>query len=554
MVTQSKHPVHHETQLAATHAQQAPAFNPLHLPVFLTLVSLSLISLITTVDISSIAIALPRISSTLNAGGNYVWMANCYAIAQTVVQLPLGQICDIFGRRWPMMVSVVLFAIGSGIAGGAANEATLITGRTIQGIGAGGINVLVELILCDLIPLRERSKYFGIVLSASAVGTIVGPVLGGALADRNWRWIFYLNIPVAGVVFITMLFTLRLRYVKEPSIAQALRRIDWIGSGLFMASLFALLFGVVSGGITYAWSSWHVILPIVLGIAGWISFHIYETTRFCEFPCMPPRLFDNRTANAGFILTFISSMLLMWVSFLWPVYFQALHNASPTRAGIDMLPFVVCLIPSSILAGIALSHWGVYRPIHVFSLLLGILGPALNTMLTERTSVPAWAAFQMVDAVGRGALFPCILPAILASLDEFDVATATSMFSFLRSFGFVWGVTVPALIFNSSFNRNSYRILDTTVRSALSGGRAYELVGTDFVRGLPDRTRGEVMATYVEALKATWVAATAFGVMIIGAVIVEKHIPLRTELVTQYGIEKDGSQEQSNPPITLNVA
>lgn len=453
-----------------------------------------------------------------------------------------------------MLGSILLFAVGSAVAGCARNVGTLISGRTIQGLGAGGINVLVELILCDLIPLRERSKYFGIVLSASAVGTVVGPVLGGALADRNWRWIFWLNVPVAGVVFVVMFFTLKLRVVPGVLTMQALRDMDWVGSGLIMTSLFALLFGVVAGGTVYDWGSWRVVLPIVLGVTGWAGFHLYETTRFCASPCMPPRLFTNRTANAGFFLTFLTSMLLIWVSFVWPLYFQALHNASPSRAGIDILPFVVCLIPSSIVAGVALSYWGIYRPIHLFGLALGILGPALNTTLTEKTSVPAWAAFQMVDAVGRGILFPCILPAILASLDERDVATATSMFSFLRSFGFVWGVTIPALIFDANFDHNAGRILDAAVRSRLGGGHAYDSVGTHFVQSLPEPTHGQVIATYVKALKATWIAAAAFGVTGLGAVLVEKHIALRTELVTEYGIEMEESRVDLSPTTNRSEA
>lgn len=154
----------------------------------LTMLSVCLMAFVASIG-SSIATALPKISKELNAGESYVWIASIYMFAQTAVQPPCAQLCNIFGRKNPMVVSVVLFAAGSAVAGTGKSTSALIAGRTIQGSASGCIMMLSELIVCDLVPLRERGKYVGIVLTAIALGTVVGPITGGALAEHHWRWV-----------------------------------------------------------------------------------------------------------------------------------------------------------------------------------------------------------------------------------------------------------------------------------------------------------------------------------------------------------------------------
>jgi MFS family permease len=218
---------------------------------WLVFLSLCLLSFASALEGSIITTALPTISQSLStdASSNYVWIANAFTLAQTVIQPPTAQVCNIFGRRKPLLVAIALFALGSGVAGGAYNVAMLITGRTIQGFGSGGIYMLVDLIVYDLVPLRDRGKYLGIVLSTAAVGAILGPVLGGALAEASWRWAFYINVPISGVVLIIALLFLRITY-KESSWAQIFLKIDWIGNTLFLASITAILLGLTSGGVS----------------------------------------------------------------------------------------------------------------------------------------------------------------------------------------------------------------------------------------------------------------------------------------------------------------
>ncbi|KAK8053072.1 hypothetical protein PG996_012373 [Apiospora saccharicola] len=513
-----------------------PETAPKSASFWLVIVSLCLIALTASLDGSIIAIALPHISSTLNIGDKYVEVANCFVFAQTVVQPGMAQLCDIFGRRWPMIISVIIFALGSGIAGGANNSATMIAGRTVQGLGSGGIMLLVELIVCDMVPLRERGKYLGIVLSTAALGSILGPVVGGAIAERAWRWCFFLNLPICGFVLPVMFFLLRIKHIPH-ALSDAVVKVDWVGNTVFIGSIISLLIGLTFGGTVHSWSSWRTIVPIVVGCVGWACFHGYEYLNRKANPCVPPHIFSNRTSVAAFYMIFVTSMLLQWVCFFWPVYFLAIRGTTLLQAGVNFMPFMFLLIPGSAIAGIILSKTGHYRGLHLIGFILSTLGPGLNTLLGISTHAGGWAMLQIVDALGRACILPTTLPAILASLPEKDVAAATGVYSFLRSFGYVWGITVPGIIFNNRFDQLTYRISDPVVQETLSGGRAYELASGPYVQTLRSGVKSEVLGVYLDVLKAVWFGALAFGATGLIAVAVEKHVPLRTELETEYGLE-----------------
>ncbi|KAF2689724.1 MFS general substrate transporter [Lentithecium fluviatile CBS 122367] len=507
---------------------------PKGLAFWLVITSLCLIGFTSSLDGSIIAIALPEISTALSSGDKYVAVANCFVLAQTVVQPAIAQLCDIFGRRWPMIITVAVFALGSGIAGGAKNTATMIAGRTVQGLGSGGIMLMIELIVCDLVPLKERGQYLGIVLSTAALGAIVGPVVGGALAQKDWRWCFYINLPICALVLPVLVYFLRIRH-HQVKWSQLGTRIDWIGNTVFIASITAIILGLIFGGTVYAWSSWRIILPLVLGGVGWAFFHWYET--ICKVPCVPPRLFGNRTSSSAFYMIFVTSLTLQWVCFFWPIYFMAVRGTSLMKTGVDFMPFMFFLIPGSAVAGVILSKTGHYRPLHAAGFLLLTLGPGLNALLDRNTHTGVWAILQIIDAAGRAMILPTTLPAVLAPLAEKDVAAATGVYSFLRSFGYVWGITIPSIIFNNRFDAHSARITDSAVRNAMLGGKAYQLATGPFVRSLSPAAQSEVIGVYLSALKSVWYGAMGFGVSGLIAVLVEKHVPLRTELDTDYGLD-----------------
>jgi MFS family permease len=171
-------------------AHRDPPLKSSHGPRFWGIfVSLCLLSFISALDVAIITTALPKVTADIGSTEqDYVWIANSFVVASSVVQPLCGQLADIFGRRIPLLVSTMLFALGSGIAGGANSVDMMIAGRTVQGVGAGGVYVLLDIVCCDLVPLRERGKYLGLMNSWAGVAAGIGPVVGGVLADSNWRW------------------------------------------------------------------------------------------------------------------------------------------------------------------------------------------------------------------------------------------------------------------------------------------------------------------------------------------------------------------------------
>ena len=153
-----------------------------------------------------------------------------------------GQLANVFGRRWPTIISTGTFILGSGIGGGASNMSMLIAGRVIQGVGAGGINVLIEIIVCDLIPLRQRGQYIGMIFGVIALGTALGPLFGGLIVQHTtWRWVFYLNLPIGGVALVILILFLHVKYNQEKTFADKLTQIDWLGNVLFVATISAIV-------------------------------------------------------------------------------------------------------------------------------------------------------------------------------------------------------------------------------------------------------------------------------------------------------------------------
>ncbi len=171
---------------------------------------LCLLSFLGGVDGYIINVALPTITKEIEGTHDqlYIWITQCFLFSSTAPQPLYGQISNISGRRNPYLAAITLFALGSGIAGGAQSPAMLIAGRTIQGLGAAGLYVLSDIVICDLVPPRYCGPYLSAVLSTAAIGTTVGPIFGGAIAEHNWRWIFYLNIPIAVVALFSWLSSL----------------------------------------------------------------------------------------------------------------------------------------------------------------------------------------------------------------------------------------------------------------------------------------------------------------------------------------------------------
>ncbi|GAB1313477.1 hypothetical protein MFIFM68171_03687 [Madurella fahalii] len=516
------------------------------------LVALSFTSVLAGLEIGCIATAMPTMVKELGSGGGsetiYVWVANAYFLTMTAFQPLYGQASNIFGRRTMTLLSVILFAIGSAVSGAATSMAMLVAGRAIMGTGGGGILVMIEIIICDLCPLRDRPKYLGMVMSVFGVAMCVGPLIGGGLAEHaSWRWIFYLNLPVSAVSLVPLLLFLRVRY-KRDSVSRMLMRVDWGGNALFAASVTAVLLALTWAGTEQPWSSWRTLVPLLLGVLGLAAFLGIESTDLIARPTMPLRLFAHRTSLGAFGLTFIASIVTYWMAYWLPVYFQAVKESTPTQSGIDTLPVSMIMIPFSILAGGGVTAIGRFRPFQFAGISLLTISMGLFSMLDIESPKGYWVGFQVVAAAGAGMLLTCTLPAVQAPLPETDTAIATATWGFLRSFGGVWGVAIPTSIFNSHVNSllEAGRVGDGAVADALRDGGAYALASMGFIQLLPEDLKHQVKTVYVDSLRLVWQVAIGFGLLGFLVALIIKEVKMREDLQTDFGLIEAGDNSATN--------
>ncbi|KAF2789627.1 MFS general substrate transporter [Melanomma pulvis-pyrius CBS 109.77] len=529
-------------------SENAPQRTSRGLQFWLIILSGCLVDASTALDATIITTALPKITAQLHGEEQYVWLANTYVFACTAVMPFVGQTSNIFGRRMPMIISVILFSIGNAIAGGAVNSAMLIGGRVVTGLGGGGIFVLNDLIICDLVPVRERAKFLGIRIAIATIFTILGPVLGGVLAETSWRWVFLINLPLAAIALAIMVPFLRLKHKREPTWAKALARIDYLGNFIFVGAICGVLFGLIMGGTQYAWSSWHIVVPLAVGFAGWALFHAHQASPICKEPSMPPALFKNRTSVVCLILAFISNSLLEWIVYFLPIYFQSLKRSSPLQSGVNVLPFSVFYVPIAVVTGGLMSKYGKYKPIHLIGFGFTALACGLLSLLDDSTSKVQWVFWQLFLAIGAGFTMISILPVIQASSPDSYTATATSTFAFVRNFGFVWGITIPSVIFNAQVNRNMHWISDSAVRTQLSNGGAYGYAGSGAINQLDPAARTQVYRVYGSALETLWQAAAAMAAVAFFMVFLEQNLELRMDLDTEFGMEEKEKRNEERLP------
>ena len=341
---------------------------------------------------------------------------------------------------------------------------------------------------------------------------------------------------------------LHVKYSKQSTFMEKIKRIDYMGNGVLIASTISVLYALTYGGTRFSWSSARIITPLVLGLLGFCLFMAIETSSLAPEPVTPPRLFSNRTSAIVFVVTFLNSALLYWVLFFLPVYFQAVLGASPARSGVQLLPIIVVAVPAAIVAVLLLTKFGKYKPLHLAGFAVCTIGLGLFTLFDEHSSEAEWVIFQMITGGGSGFVLNTLLPACQAGLMESDQAAATAAWSFVRSFGSIWGVAIPAAIFNNRFGQLAYRIADPSARDALSRGRSYEYASRAFVHSFSEPIRSQIVGVYVQSLKRVWQISIVFSGVAFLLVFIEKQIKLRTELDTEFGLANQEKEVRNGEP------
>lgn len=356
---------------------------------------------------------------------------------------------EIFGRKYVLFLAVVAFTLGSILAAVSHAFTLLLVGRSIQGVGGGGIMVLTEVLIADLIPLKERGKWFSIRSGTWALGTVTGPLIGGALTQSaaSWRWIFWINLPFCGLGLVLVPIFLKLNRTPIP-LRESLVKVDFVGIFLFVASLSSFLIPLTWGGIMYAWDSWHTLVPLLLGVAGLIGFVVYEKLGAAQ-PLVPLVIFNNLTQSLCYAGTFLHGVILWGMLYYLPLYYEGALGYSPVVAGLALFPETFTVAPISVITGIVVARVGNYRWAIWSGWPITALGIGLICYLDDESTIPQWVCINLVAGVGLGILYPAVMLAVQAAANPEYLTISVTMSPFFRVLGQAVGVAIGGVVFQN---------------------------------------------------------------------------------------------------------
>ncbi|KAJ6558362.1 major facilitator superfamily domain-containing protein [Mycena capillaripes] len=510
---------------SASPTRKSPAF-------WLIFASICISLFVSALELTTVSTALPTIAADLRLT-SFVWVGTAYALASTAF-LPLsGGLAEIFGRQHAMLLSLLLFALGSALCGAASNQYVLIGGRTVQGLGGGGIRSLAVIILADLVTLEERGVY-GILTGLTwSIACIVGPIIGGSLAARGaWRWLFYLNLPISGVAAVFVVVFLRLP-IPPGTFREKIGRLDLIGNFIIIASTTCCTLALTWGGATASWTSFQVLIPLWCGLLGLAFFLLYEAT-VAEYPLVPFVLMCNRTSLSGYVQAFVVGLVTLCVVYFLPVYFQGCKDASAIRSALLGLG-VAALAPAAIVAGVLVSKTQRYRPQMWAGWCIIMLGLGLLSTVRRETPTVRTVFFGVITGVGLGFEYSTTMFPVQAPLPVSQNARALAFLTFVGSFAGVWGLTIGGAVLDNQLTRR----LPAAFVTHVPGGAAVAYALIPQIEALPPAVRLGVQEAFAESLAVVWAVLVALAGAGLLASLFMEGLPLHTKLDRRWALQQD---------------
>jgi EmrB/QacA subfamily drug resistance transporter len=447
-----------------------------------------------SLDQNIVAIALPQIVSDLGGLNHLSWVVTSFLVTSTATTPLYGKLSDMHGRKPLFIIAIVVFLIGSCLCGLSRSMTDLVVFRGIQGLGAGGLMVLAQTTIADLVAPRERGRYQGLFGAVFAFSSVAGPLLGGFISSTlSWRWIFYVNVPVGIPALAMIAFGFHRPHHKIS------HHIDYTAVVLLTSATVALLLVLSWGGVQYAWSS-----PLIIGLAvaaAVLTAFLIRTEKRSEEPVLSPHIFHNRTVVIASSVMGLSFMALFGAFVFLPLFFQLVLGMDPAKAGLLLAPMTGGMILTSFLGGRIVSRTGRYKVLTVLG-----LGSATLSFIAMMIAAAAGGGMGVIETAliilgcGFGMVMPNLVVSIQNAVGPRELGAATATAAFFRQLGGTFGVAMSGAILTAVLQR-----LHAEKWSGIAkGGRSLMEQSIQQIAQLPAVQRELVKGAYRHAISTTF--------------------------------------------------
>lgn len=470
--------------------------------------------LMAALDQTIVATALPTIVSDLGNAGHQSWVVTSYLLTSTIATILAGKLGDLFGRKRVFQTAVLFFVAGSVLCGLSTSMGMLVGARALQGIGGGAITVTAAALIGEVIPLRDRGRYQGMLGAVFGVTTVIGPLLGGYVTDYlTWRWAFWINLPISVVVLIVA-------GVAIPAlVGRAKPTIDYAGIVLVGLGATGLTLATSWGGNRYAWGS-PAIIGLFAGAVVALALFVWVESRVAA-PILPTRLFADPVFAVCCVLAFVVGFAMLGALTFLPTFMQYVDGVSATTSGLRTLPMVVGMLVTSTGSGALVGRTGRYKIFPVVGTALMTLAFALMSQMDAATPALVQSLYLLLLGAGIG-LSMQVLVLVVQNISSFaDLGVATSGVTFFRTIGSSFG----AAVFGSLF----VNFLDGRLASALgtAGLPAEAAASPEAVHRLAPQQAAPIVAAYAESLGQVFLWAAPVALLGFVLALSLREVPLK---------------------------
>lgn len=500
-----------------THRQVLEALSGLLLAMFVAMLSSTIVSN-----------ALPTIVADLQGSQTgYTWVVVATLLTMTASTPIWGKFADLFNKKILVQVALVIFSVGSIIAGFAPSMEVLIGARALQGLGVGGLTALVQVVIASMVSPRERGRYAGYIGATFALATVSGPLIGGLLVDTvGWRWCFFAGLPVALLAFVVLQRTLKLPVYKREV------HIDYLGALLLVGGVSIFLVWISLGGASFEWAStasFSMLAVAALVIAG----AVYVEARVAREPIIPLRLFRDRTLTLATLASVLIGVAMFGATVYLSLYFQRARGMSPTEAGLMSICMVGGLLISSIVSGRTIAHTGIWKRWLVGGMLLVVTGIGLLSTIDAETPLVLVGSYMAVLGLGLGSTMQNLVLAVQNNTAQADMGVASSVVTFFRSLGGSIGVSALGAVLAHDVSDSITTGIAKLARQGveLPGDAAHETGSIPDVSTLPAPLRAVFETAFGDATGHIFLVALPFAFGALVCVLLIKEVPLRTSVL-----------------------